>query len=365
MKTVTIGDRVIGEGHPCFVILELGVNFKDMAEARELIDKGIEIGADAIKFQTFHAKTMAMKGAILYDGRGLVDQYEECLDSEEKQSDGFQTELIRYAQKKGVITFSTPSHPSDIELLKRIGGVQAFKFGSDDLTNLPLLRYAAREGVPLFISSGVSTLAQVDEAIRAIRAEGNEDILLFHCVSQYPANASDMNLRTMQTLQRAFDVPVGLSDHTEGTAVSIAAATLGAHLIEKHFTMDKTKEGPDNFFSMEPAPMKQIIDGVHEVEAALGVPYKTIRKAEESMIVNFHKSVYALEDIAAGALVTDKNTDVLRPLQGIEAKYIEVVRGMRPLRLIKKGQPLQWEDFKESKPSTKTAKPATRAKAVR
>ena len=192
----------------------------------------------------------------------------------------------------------------------------------------------------------MSTLAQVDEAISAIRGEGNDQILLFHCVSRYPAKPSDMNLRTMQTLQRAFDVPVGLSDHTEGIVVSIAAAVLGAKLIEKHFTLDRTAEGPDNFFSMEPGPMKQIIDGIREAEAALGVPYKTIRKVEESMVVNFHKSIYALEDIKPGETVTEKNTDILRPLQGIEAKHAEVVRGMRPSHLIKKGQALRWDDFK-------------------
>ena len=151
MKTVRIGDRDIGGDSPCFVVLECGVNFTNMEEARRVVDTGIAIGADAIKFQTFHAKTVAAKGAILSDGRGLVDQYQEALSSEAKLTDEFQTEIIRYAQKKGVITFSTPSHPTDVDLLNRIGKVHAFKFGSDDLTNLPLLRYAARFGVPLLI----------------------------------------------------------------------------------------------------------------------------------------------------------------------------------------------------------------------
>lgn len=346
MKAVKVGDRFIGEKYPCFIILELGVNFKDMQEAKKLVDTGIEIGADAVKFQTFHAETIAMKGAILHDGRGLVDQYEEALGSEDRLTDEFQTELIHYAQRKGAVTFSTPSHFKDIDLLNKIGNVHAFKFGSDDLTNLPLLKYAARSGKPIFLSSGVSTLGQVDDAIRCIRKEGNEQILLFHCVSQYPSKAEDMNLRTMQTLQCAFDIPVGLSDHTEGIAVSISAAALGAKLIEKHFTLDCLAEGPDNFFSMEPGPMQQIIDGIREVEVAMGVSFKDIRKVEEPMVVNFHKSLFAIKDIEAGENISKENVDILRPLKGIPAEYYDTVCGMTPKRRIPKGQAIKWEDFK-------------------
>ena len=346
MKVVKIGDRLIGEGQPLFIILELGVNFKDLAEAKKLIDAGVATGADAVKFQTFHADTVAMQGAVLQDGRGDVDQHAELLSSEDRLTDDFQAELLRYTRSKGVVTFSTPSHINDVALLNRIGGAQAFKFGSDDLTNLPLLRHTARFGKPILISSGVSTLAQIDEAIRTIRSEGNEQIMLFHCVSQYPADPKDINLNTMVTLQRAFDVPVGLSDHTEGVAVAIAAAALGAKLLEKHFTLDRAVPGPDNFFSMEPGPMKTIIDGIRDVEKALGVPYKEIREAEKPMVVNFHKSIFATQDIEAGAPVTADKISILRPFIGIPAKDLDVVLGMCPRRRVKKGQALQWEDFK-------------------
>lgn len=346
MKVVKIGDRLVGEGQPLFIILELGVNFKDMAEAKRLIDAGVAIGADAVKFQTFHADTVAMKGAVLKDGRGDVDQHAELLSSEDRLTDDFQAEILRYTRSKGVVTFSTPSHANDVALLNRIGSVQAFKFGSDDLTNLPLLRHTARFGKPILISSGVSTLAQVDEAVRAIRSEGNDQIMLFHCVSQYPANPSDMNLNTMITLQRAFDVPVGLSDHTEGVGVAIAAAALGAKLLEKHFTLAHSAPGPDNFFSMEPGPMKTIIDSIRDVEKALGVPYKDIREAEKPMIVNFHKSIFATQDIEAGTPVTSDKVSILRPLIGIPAKHLDVVLGMCPRRRVKQGEALQWEDFK-------------------
>ncbi|MBF0363037.1 MAG: N-acetylneuraminate synthase family protein [Oligoflexia bacterium] len=345
MKIVKVGNRIVGEGHPCFVILELGLNFKDMNEAKKLIDMGIEIGADAIKFQTFHAHTLAMKDAVLYDGRGIINQYEEAFQSEDRLTDAFQGEIINYAKSRGVITFSTPSHKKDIDLLNRIG-VDAFKFGSDDLTNLPILKYAAKFNKPIFISSGVANLSDIDEAIRTIREECNDNILLFHCVTQYPAKPEDMNLRSMVTLSNAFDVPVGLSDHTEGIAVSIAAAALGANMIEKHFTLSKKEDGPDNFFSMEPKEMQQIISGIREVELAKGIPYKRIRKVEEEMVVNFHKSIFALNDIKKGKLITIEDVENLRPCTGIPAKYLDIVVGMTPIKDIKKGQAIQWGDFK-------------------
>lgn len=345
MNPVKIGGILVGDGQPCFVILELGVNFDDMDGAKKLVDAGVATGASAIKFQSFHAETVAMKGAILYDGRGKVDQYDECLSSEDRQTEEFQTAILRYAASKGVPAFSTPSHPRDVEMLERIG-VPAYKFGSDDLTNLPLLRYTAKKGRPIILSSGVSTLAQIDQAIRTVREAGNDQICLFHCVSQYPASAKDMNLRTMVTLKKAFGIPVGLSDHTEGVGVAIAAATLGANLLEKHFTLDRSVPGPDNFFSMEPGPMKTIVDGIREAEVALGTSVKAVREAERDMVKNFHKSVFAVKNIAAGEVVTAEHVEILRPYIGMPAKDYDIVIGMAPRRDIKKGEALQWDAFK-------------------
>lgn len=346
MNKVKVGNRFIGDSEPCFVILELGVNFKDMQEAKRLVDTAIDIGADAVKFQTFHAKTVVIPGAMLSDGRGQVDQYQEILGSEDRLTDEFQTQIIRYAQDKGIITFSTPSHRTDIDLLARIGNIPALKIGSDDLTNIPLLRYAAKFGKPIFLSTGVSGMEDIKEAVEAIKKEGNDEIVLLHCVSRYPARPEDMNLLNIRTLKDAFGLPVGLSDHTEGIAVSIAAAALGACVIEKHFTLDRSAEGPDNFFSMEPCGMKMIIEGVKEAQAALGSPVKDIRKSEEPMKVNFHKSIFAVKDIEAGEAITEDKVDILRPLIGIPAKYYESVLGKSANRRVKKGSALQWEDFK-------------------
>lgn len=346
MKAIKIGNRFVGGEYPCFIILELGVNFRNMQEAKKLVDTAIEIGADAVKFQTFHAKNLVVEKSVLHDGRGVIDQYQEALSSEDRLTDEFQTDLIKYAQGRGIITFSTPSHFKDVDLLNRIGNIPAFKFGSDDLTNIPLLKYAAKFGKPMFISSGVSNLSDIDEAIRAIKAEGNEQLLLFHCVSRYPAKPEDMNLRVIQTLQNTFGLPIGLSDHTEGTCVSIAAVALGVKMIEKHFTLGRSAEGPDNFFSMEPQQMRQIIAGIREVESAMGSPFKRILEVEESMIVNFHKSVYAIADIESGERISQNNVDVLRPMKGIPAKYLYTLYEMTPKRKILKGEALRWEDFK-------------------
>ncbi len=344
--TVNINGRDIGKGCPCYVILEAGVNFDDMVEARRLIDSAVDIGAECIKFQTFHAKTVVVKGAQLKDSRGMVDQYDEFMESEEKQTEKFQEQLFSYAKSKKLTTFSTPSHFTDVDVLERIADPPAYKLGSDDLTNIPFLKHIARLKKPMIISSGVSYLSEIDDAIRAIRDEGNEDIILLHCVSQYPANPEDMNLKTMQNLMTTFDVPVGLSDHTMSTSIPLAARAMGACVIEKHYTLNRDVPGPDNFFSMMPEEMRYILKGIAEIESALGTPYKGIMGAEVEMRKVFKKSIHALCDIKAGEKLTEKNVDVLRPLGGLEPRFLRSIIGMRVQKEISAGEPITWECFK-------------------
>ena len=345
-EKVTIDNRDIGKGHPCYIILEVGVNFDDIEEAKRLVESGISIGADCIKFQTFHAETTVLKEVSLQDGRGTIDQYEEFMESEEKQTEAFQKELFSCAMNKGITVFSTPSHFNDVDMLEKICNPPAYKLGSDDLTNIPLLKYIARLKKPMIISSGVSYLSEIDAAIRAIREEGNDDIILLHCVSQYPSNPEDMNLRTMQTLMQTFDVPVGLSDHTMTTSISLAAAALGACIIEKHYTLNRESPGPDNFFSMLPHEMELIINGVREIEKAMGKPYKKVICAEKDMRGVFKKSIYAVCDIKAGEEVTGKNVDILRPTGGIEPGMLPHIYGMKIQKNVSAGEPITWDCFK-------------------
>lgn len=345
-EKVTINNRDIGKGHPCYIILEAGVNFDDMEEARRLVNSGVSIGADCIKFQTFHAETTVLKEVPLQDGRGTIDQYEEFMESEEKQTEEFQKELLSYAMSKNITVFSTPSHFNDVDLLENIANPPAYKVGSDDLTNIPLLKYIAKFKKPMIISSGVSYLSEIDNAIRAIREEGNDDIVLLHCVSQYPAKPEDMNLRTMQTLMNTFDVPVGLSDHTMTTSISLAAVALGACVIEKHYTLNRESPGPDNFFSTLPHEMELIIKGIREIEKAMGKPYKKVICAEKDMRPVFKKSIYAISDIKTGEVITEKNVDILRPTGGIEPRMLHHIYGMKVQKDISTGEAITWDCFK-------------------
>jgi len=345
-KKVIIDGKPIGQGHPCHIILEAGMNFDDMEEARELIDTVINIGGDSIKFQTFHADTITAKNNPLEDGRGTIDQHEEFMESEEKQTEEFQKGLFDYCKEKQITAFTTPSHYTDVEMLERIANPPAYKLGSDDLTNIPFLKYIARFKKPMIISSGVSHLSEIDAAIRAIREEGNDNIILLHCVSQYPAKAEDMNLRAMQTLMNTFDVPVGLSDHTMTVSVPLAAVTMGAAVIEKHFTCHREKPGPDNFFSMMPDEMEAVINGTREIEQAKGSPYKKIITIETEMRKVFKKSIFAIKDITQGEALTKENIDALRPEGGLRPELLPDVMGMKVTRDIKTGEPLTWESFK-------------------
>jgi len=343
---VTINNRDIGKGYPCYIILEGGLNFDDLDGARKLIDSAVSIGADCIKFQTFHAKTTTVKGATLQDGRGTVDQYKEFMGSERKQTAEFQKALFSYASSKGITAFSTPSHPRDVDLLEEIVNPPAYKVGSDDLTNIPFLKYIARLKKPMIISSGVSFLSEIDAAIRAIREEGNDNIILLHCVSQYPTEPGDINLRTMQTLMNTFDLPVGLSDHTTTISVPIAACVLGASVIEKHYTLNREAPGPDNFFSMLPREMELVIKGIREVEAAMGQSHKKVITAEEEMRPVFKKSIHAITNIDEGEALSEKNVDILRPTGGIEPHLLQNIYGIKVKKKIQAGAPITWDCFK-------------------
>ena len=342
-KYVTIDGREIGPDRPCYVMLEAGVNFDDMRQARELIDAAAGIGADCIKFQTFHAGTTVVRNAHLQDGRGVINQYDELKESEDRQTREFQQGLFSYARTKNITAFSTPSHRRDVDMLEGAASPPAYKIGSDDLTNIPLLKYVARLKKPMIISTGVSYMTEIDQALRVICGEGNDDIILLHCVSQYPAQPKDINLLMMSSLEKAFGRPVGLSDHTMTTSIPIAAAAMGACVIEKHFTLKRDHPGPDNFFSMMPEEMEMIIKGIREVEAARGCGYKTVVDAEKEMRAVFRKSIHAVRLIRKGEILSDDNVDILRPADGLEPALLPYIMGKPVHKDIAEGEAITWE----------------------
>ena len=247
LRTVKITNNCIGNEYSIYIIAEIGGNFLCFEEAKRLIDLACEANVDAVKIQTFRAETHVSKSAFFdMPNTGHANQLE--LLKKYEIDFNLHKEIWDYCRKKGICIFSTPSHITDIELLERLGCV-AYKIGSDDAVNIPFLKEVASVGKPILLSTGMCTMNEVRESVSAILGSGNSDLVLFHCVTNYPADAEDSNLKCIQALKEEFGLPVGFSDHTTGTACCIGAAAMGANLIEKHFTYDKNADGPDHILS--------------------------------------------------------------------------------------------------------------------
>jgi sialic acid synthase SpsE len=341
MRPVKICERLVGEGHPVFIIAEIGYNFTTPNEAKASIDAAIECGVDAVKFQTFRAETVTSRNTEFPAEAGATNQFEEFKRYE--ISEALHRELFDYARSKKTVVFSTPSYFDDVDLLERLR-VEVHKIGSDDLTNLPFIKYVAEKGKPIIFSTGMGTLAEVDEAVQTIRATGNEQIVILHCVSNYPIrDLSALNLNVIRTFRHAFNVPIGFSDHTTTMAASLGAVALGASVIERHFTLDKRMDVPDAFFSADPAEMKALVTGIRELEQALGSGVKRPTPPEEAMRRETRKSVIARADIEKGEAITREKIIVKRPGTGIPPKLAHLVFGRRAARTIKADEAITWD----------------------
>ena len=350
MKRVKLAERLIGEGEPCFIIAEAGVNHNgDVNLAKKLIDVAKEAEADAVKFQTFRAEEVVTKSA------GKADYQKQTTGTGESQfemikklelAEGDFKELFAYARGKGIIFLSSPFDRKSVDLLDELG-VPAFKIASGEITNFPFLKHVASKRKPIILSTGMSILEEIGEALGVIRKEGVEDIILLHCVSSYPAKIEDTNLRAMVTLKHAFKLPVGLSDHTLGITIPIAVVALGACLIEKHLTLDKNLPGPDHKASLEPGELKQMVTAIRDVEKALGDGLKRPTKGEEENKKVGRRSIVARVDITKGTVITEDMLDVKRPGTGIEPRYMNLLLGKRARKDIKRDAFIMWDSFEE------------------
>ncbi len=341
MQTLTIGGRTIGPGHPVFVIAEIGYNFTTLEEGCRSIDAAVQCGVDAVKFQTFTAETVTSRGVDFPQEAGQTSQFEEFKRFE--ISEAAHRALFDHARRRGALVFSTPSYFDDVDLLERLE-VPAYKVGSDDLTNLPFIDYVARRGKPLILSTGMSTMAEVVEAVETVYASGNRQLGILHCVSNYPVkDPALLNLRAIHTLQQAFGIPVGLSDHTMTLTAALGAVALGATVIERHFALDKRLEVPDAFFSADPAEMRALVQGIRELEQMLGSGVKEPVASEAAMRRDTRKSAVARTDIAAGELITAEHVIVKRPGTGIAPKELSQVLGRRAKRAIRRDECISWE----------------------
>jgi N-acetylneuraminate synthase/N,N'-diacetyllegionaminate synthase len=339
---IRIGSREVGGGLAPFVIAEAGVNHNGSEElAAALVDAAADAGADAVKFQTFRADAVVLASApqaAYQRERAAAETQREMLRGLELPPEAWPA-LAERAAARGIVFLSTPFDLASVGLLAKIG-VPAFKVGSGDLDNLVLLRAIAAENRPILLSTGMASLDEVAAAVDDLRAHGDPPLVLLQCTSAYPAAAEDANLGAMATLRERFGVPVGYSDHTLGIAVAIAAAALGAAVIEKHLTLDRSLPGPDHDASLEPAEMAALVRGVRAAHGAIGDGEKAPRAAEADVRAVARRSLVIVRDLVAGETVAATDLDAMRPAGGISPLRLDDVIGRRAARDLAAGHPL-------------------------
>lgn len=340
-----IGNRVIGPGAPIYVIAEMSANHnQDYEQAAAIVRAAKEAGADAIKLQTYTPETMTLdlrtpvfqigQGTI-WEGKNLYELYGEAYTPWE-----WQPRLKALAEELGMDCFSTPFDATSVEFLEKMQ-VPAYKIASFEIVDLPLIRRVAQTGKPLIMSAGMASMTEVEEAVNAFRAAGGTELALLKCTSAYPSKPQDMNLRTIPHLAATFGVPAGLSDHTLDTTVPIAAAALGACIVEKHFTLSRAVPGPDSAFSLEPSEFRAMVEAMRTVEQALGTVSYAMSKKEAASRV-FRRSIFVVRDIAAGDPLTEENIRCIRPGYGLPPKHWTEVLGRKAGAAIPRGTPLDW-----------------------
>lgn len=346
---IIVGERYIGRDSPAFIIAEIGCNFEgDIALAKEMIRKAAEAGADAVKFQTFVPQKLASRFAEKFwdiEGCPGETQIEEFLDMPQLTREEYIL-LKQEADRAGVIFFSTPSDEGSADLLESMDA-PLYKISSMDITHYPLLRYVARKGKPVIISTGASTIGEIEGAMDVIRNEGNDQIILLHCISNYPTLDENVNLRMIHHMLEVFPhVLIGYSDHTlpeHGEGILVAAVVLGARIIEKHFTFDNRRLGYDHAISVNYEGLKRVVTQIRRVEKTLGEAYKRPVESELKARLHARRSLVAAVDIPKGSIVAREMIDIKRPGTGIEPRFLDIIIGRKTRRHIIADTALQWD----------------------
>jgi N-acetylneuraminate synthase/N,N'-diacetyllegionaminate synthase len=334
VHSVTIDKSTIGENDKCFIIAEAGSNHdQDKKNALSLIDIAADAGANAIKFQLFNVDTLYSKhvGSEIYEKTKRAQMPFEWLP-----------ELIDRCKSKQITFMATPFDEYSIEELEKYD-VSAIKWASGEINNLELLSLASKLSKPMIISTGMSNIGEIERAIDIVRAENNFDIVLLHCISVYPTNYSDANLRMIDTLEQIFEYPIGFSDHTLGTSVSLAAVARGAKVLEKHLTLDKKLNSPDHPFSLRPQAFKELVTSIKEIEVALGMKHKGRVNSEEPVAKIARRSLVANTFIPKGSKIQKEMLTAKRPATGISPEYIKFVVGRSINKGIDQDEILEWE----------------------
>ncbi len=340
-----LNKRKICAGKPVYIIAEMSANHNQhLDRAIKIIEAAKDSGADAVKIQTYTPDTMTIDSAnecfqikgTIWEGENLYKLYQEAFTPWE-----WSPKLKEVCDKLGMDFFSTPFDLSAVDFLERLN-ITAYKVASFELVDIPLLKKIAATGKPIIMSTGMATLAEIDEAVQTIYNSGNNQLALLKCTSAYPAPPEEMNLRTIPHLSEAYNIPVGLSDHTLGSAAAMAAVALGACIIEKHLTLTRSDPGPDSAFSTEPAEFKAMVDDIRTVEKALGmVCYELTEKQKENRV--FRRSLFVVKDLKKGDYFSNENVRSIRPGHGMHTRYLEEILGRKATKDIEKGTPLNWD----------------------
>ena len=348
IKQITIADKIIGLEYPCFIVAEIGVNHnRDLSLAKKLIKEAAKCGVNAIKFQTWNTNNIAVERVSMasYQRENIghdISQYDMLKELELPYE--WHNELKKLAEQEGLVFFSTMEDRESVDFLLKDIKIPLIKVGSGDLTNFPLLKYTAKFGIPIILSTGMASLSDIDKAIRIVHDAGNDQIILLQCTTQYPAPYDSINLNAILTLKNAFNTLVGLSDHSEGVECSIAAIALGAKYIEKHFTLDKKMPGPDHRASLEPKEFKQLVRSIRIVESAMGDGCKRQTSSEKECQKIVYRRIVAAKDIKPGEIFNEQNVTFKRSDTGLYASYFDLITGLKSKHSVPCNNPINFCD---------------------
>lgn len=349
MNLICIRDRLVGHGQPCFLVAEIGINHNGNIEiAKKTVDAAADAGADAIKFQNYRTEDFISDKSLTYEyisqGQTVVELQYDMFKRCELTTESLR-ELKAYCDRRGVIFHSTPTSEAGIKDLVEIGA-PVLKNGSDYLTHLPLIRYAGQTGLPIVLSTGMATLAEIDDAVRTFRETGNDQLILLHCTSSYPTPPEDVHLRKIPALSAVFGCPVGFSDHTEGITAAVGAVALGACLIEKHFSLDKNLPGPDHHFSADLAEFRALVAAVRTTEKCLGDSQVSPVSSERQGRRNFRLSCVTAHSLPAGHVLIESNIVFRRPGTGVPPAYSYLLLGRTLRHALEANRVIELSDLK-------------------
>lgn len=345
MSNIQIKNRMIGDGHPAYIIAEMSANHSGSIErAKEIIREAKKCGADCVKIQTYTPDTLTIDCHNQYfhidngtwEGENLYNLYDKAYTPWE-----WHRELKEEADRVGIDFFSTPFDTTSVDFLEELG-VEFYKIASFEMVDLPLLRYIASKGKPIIMSTGMGSKEEIEESLQAIREIGNDQVAILKCSSAYPAISDDMHLKTIADMKQTFDIPVGLSDHSMGHLGATTAVALGANIIEKHFCISRAIENPDSSFSMEPAEFKEMVEQIRQVEKAMGRVFYGVSKQEQTSIT-FRRSIFVTKNLKKGDVLSMDNVKIIRPGYGEKPKYLDDILGKKVDRDVEWGTPFSFD----------------------